>query len=226
MTKHLLTSAVFAGLTAGLIAAVLQYFLVVPVLMEGELYETGARIHFSLTGLPESEAGSSMIWADPMRHLGTFAMDLITFTGFALILVAGFAIASRFGHQITQTSGLIWGFAGFAAVHLAPAMGLPPELPGTIAAELAPRQLWWIGCVIFTAAGIASLGYGRGPMWPVVGVALILAPHIMGAPRLDTYFGLGPAELGSLFAARSLGVAAVAWAVMGAVAGRVWSAAA
>jgi predicted cobalt transporter CbtA len=204
MTKHLLTSAVFAGLAAGLIAAVLQYFLVVPVLMEGELYESGARIHFSLTGLPQSEAGSPIIWADPMRHLGTFAMDLITFTG----------------------SGLIWGFAGFAAVHLAPAMGLPPELPGTIAAELAPRQLWWIGCVIFTAAGIASLGYGRGPMWPVVGVALIVAPHIVGAPRLDTYFGLGPAELGSLFAARSLGVAAVAWAVMGAVAGRVWSAAA
>ncbi len=92
--------------------------MVVHVRVEGELDEAGARIHFSLTGLPESEAGSPIIWADPMRHLGTFAMDLITFTGFALILVAGFAIASRFGHQITQTSGLIWGFAGFAAVHL------------------------------------------------------------------------------------------------------------
>ena len=39
MTKNLLTSAVLAGVAAGLIAALLQLTFVIPHLMEGELYE-------------------------------------------------------------------------------------------------------------------------------------------------------------------------------------------
>ncbi len=223
MTKHLLASALFAGLCAGVVATVLQFFFVLPVLLEGELFETGARVHFSATGSPQSEAGFPTIWTEPMRHLGTFGFNIITYCGFAMFMVAGFALARRAGHRVDARAGLLWGLAGFAAVHLAPAIGLPPELPGTIASEVDVRQIWWTGCVAATIAGLALLGYGKAWWVWLAGVALILAPHVIGAPRLDTYFGVGPAELGAMFAARSLAVAAVVWAVLGAVAGKFWA---
>ena len=223
MTKHLLTSALFAGLCAGVVATVFQFFFVLPVLLEGELFETGARVHFSASGSPQSEAGFPTIWTEPMRHLGTLGFNLITWCGFAMLMVAGFAIADKMGHRIDARAGLLWGLSGFAALHLAAAVGLPPELPGTIASEVDARQIWWIGCVAATLAGLALMGYGKSWVVWVVGAAAILAPHVVGAPRLDTYFDVGPPELGAMFAARSLAVAAVVWAVMGAVADKFWA---
>lgn len=44
----------------------------------------------------------------------------------------------------TRTQGLLWGLAGCATFVLAPTLGLPPELPGTAAADLTLRQTWWI----------------------------------------------------------------------------------
>ena len=47
MVKNLFVSAICAGIAAGLLASVLQFTFVIPVLLEGELYETGARVHFT-----------------------------------------------------------------------------------------------------------------------------------------------------------------------------------
>ena len=46
MAKNLFVSAICAGIAAGLLASVLQFTFVIPLLLEGELYETGARVHF------------------------------------------------------------------------------------------------------------------------------------------------------------------------------------
>ena len=54
MTRNLLASAVFAGVAAGLLAALVQFVFVIPTLLEGELYETGARVHFAENGTPQS----------------------------------------------------------------------------------------------------------------------------------------------------------------------------
>ena len=64
MTKHLLTSALFAGVVTGLIAALLQFHFVIPLLLEGELYEAGARIHFPINGSPQSPAEAPDLGAD------------------------------------------------------------------------------------------------------------------------------------------------------------------
>ena len=45
---------------------------------------------------------------------------------FALILTACFALSGR---PVTGQTGVLWGLAGFAIVSLAPALGLPPEVP-------------------------------------------------------------------------------------------------
>ena len=55
----------------------------------------------------------------------------------------------------------------------------------------------------------------------IVGVALIVAPHFF-APQPATPESTAPAELAARFAAASLAVQAISWALAGALAGLVW----
>ena len=69
-------------------------------------------------------------WAPADGWQRTFATTLtaaMTGAGFAAVLAAVSLIS---GLPITRQNGMIWGLCGFLAVTLAPAMGLPPELPG------------------------------------------------------------------------------------------------
>ena len=221
MFKVLLTSAVFAGVAVGLVAALLQLWLVTPLLLEGELYESGARVHFAVDGSTQSDAGALSPWNEPARHLMTMGFNMIVFTAFALFIVVGYAISERSGLEVTARSGLIWGLAGFIAVQLAPALGLPPELPGTVAAEVDARQIWWISTVIATALGLGLIAFG--PLLAgLVGAALIALPHIIGAPHLDTYFGVAPPELSAHFVTASLGTSAVLWSLLGLCTATLW----
>lgn len=216
MTKNLLSSAVFAGLIAGLIAALLQFVFVIPLLLEGELYETGARLHFATDGTPSSDRGAPGLGTEWIRHAMTVAFNMVTYTGYGLLLAVAMGVAREHrGTQITPQAGLIWGMAGFVAVQLAPAVGLPPELPGTPAAELAPRQIWWIGTILATTLGLAVLAFGRDLKWHAIGLLAILVPHFIGAPHLDTFWGVAPPELSAEFVTRSLGFAAVGWVTLG-----------
>ena len=145
MVKNLFVSAICAGIVAGLIAALLQFIFVIPVLLEGELFETGARLHFGNDGSPQSDRGVPGLGDDWGRHSMTVAFNIITYTGYGLILAAMISYAALKGSIIPSRQGVIWGLCGFIAVQLAPAIGLPPELPGTLAAEIGPRQMWWLG---------------------------------------------------------------------------------
>lgn len=214
MIKNLFTSALFAGIAAGVFAAALQFYFVIPALLEGELYETGARVHFSATGSPESIRQAPGLGGEWARHLMTVAFNVVTYTGYGLLLAALISFAAMKGIATSTKQGLAWGLAGFVAVQLAPAIGLPPELPGTPAAEVGPRQLWWMVTIVATAAGLGLIAFGRGVM-PWVGAVLILAPQVWGAPHLDTYFGVAPPELSAEFVTLSLGAAAAGWAMLG-----------
>lgn len=162
--------------------------------------------------------------ASPLkRHLLTGLFAILTYAGFGMVVVAGMSAASAYGHKPDLKAGLLWGLAGFAAFQLSPAVGLEPELPGTMAAALESRQIWWVGTVIATLAGAGMLAFGRGlPAW-VAGVGLLAMPHVIGAPELESFSGVAPPELASQFAARSLAVGLAAWLVLGAAAARLWS---
>jgi predicted cobalt transporter CbtA len=54
-------------------------------------------------------------------------------------------------------------------------------------------------------------------------VALLLAPHLIGAPHPETFAGPVPPELAALFATRALGVGLAAWALLGTLAGYFWA---
>jgi len=223
MMKQILTSAVLAGVVTGVLAAILQLALVVPLIMEAELFESGQRVHFAADGSPQSDRGAPSIFEEPLRHIYTIGFSAVTFTAYAFFLVAGFALATRAGHLITARNGIIWGLCGALAVVIAPAVGMPPELPGAIGAEVGPRQIWYLACVMCTAIGVTAIAFGNSAIAALVGAALILAPHVIGAPHLDTYFGVAPAELASEFVARVLGVAAVSWALLGMLAAIIWT---
>ena len=158
-----------------------------------------------------------------VRHAKSVLAFIAVYSGFGLMLVAGYAMANQFGHRVSLRDGLLWGLAGFVAVQLAPAMGLEPELPGTLSVGLDVRQLWWVGTAVATAGGLGLLAYGRGQLAWAAGAVLIALPHIIGAPEIEGFHGVVPPELASRFAARSLGVGLAAWVVLGGVLARFWT---
>lgn len=221
MFRSLVVSAAGAGLLAGIVAALLQFWLLVPVLGSAELYESGARAHFGTAATPEGHAHAA-VEGGIARYLGTLIATTAAYLGFGLLLVAGFALAEKAGlARVTARTGLLWGLAGFAATQLFPALGLPPELPGSAAAALGERQVWWMMTAAMSVAGLALLAWVQGPgRW--TGVALIALPHIVAAPHPEAFAGVAPPEMAALFAARALGVGAIAWALLGGTAGWFW----
>lgn len=212
MLSKLLTSALFAGAATGLIAGLLQLVFVQPVLLHAELYEAGDLVHFGATAVT---AHPDMPGFDPVRDLLSIVFTMLTYTGYAMMLVALMLLAEERGADVTARTGIIWGIAGFVAAHLAPGFSLAPELPGSAAADVGARQIWWFATV--GAAGVAMwlIAFGRNlAMWGVA-VILLAAPHVVGAPEPDTFTGPVPTEIASLFAARAFGVGLAAWVLLG-----------
>lgn len=221
MFGRILTSALFAGAAAGLIAAVLQLLFVQPVLLHAELYESGELVHFgaeAVSAHPELPG----IFAEPMRDLLSILFTMLTYTGYAIILVALMSVAEKQGHEITARTGVLWGLAGFIAFHFAPGLTLAPEVPGVAAAEVGARQIWWTATV--AAAGIAMwlIAFGKGWTFYVAAAVLLMAPHLIGAPEPESFAGPVPTEIGALFAARAFGVGMAAWVLVGTFAGHFW----
>ena len=154
------------------------------------------------------------------RSLTTLLANILMGFGFALILTACYAIR---GKQVDGQNGVLWGLSGFGIVSLAPALGLPPELPGTLSAELSIRQGWWFLCVAATALGLWGMVYRSGPIWLGLGILLIALPHIIGAPQPPKLGTNLPAEIAAHFVAASLCTAAIFWCALGWLSGTFWS---
>ncbi|WP_347311948.1 CbtA family protein [Defluviimonas sp. SAOS-178_SWC] len=237
MIQRMLAGGLIAGFAAGLLAALLHFAFIQELILLGEEYETGALVHFAGAGTAGAEVGHDHAAGEaahdhgdggaegsPLgRNVLTVLFTGLTYAGYGLLLIAGFALANQLGQEVGPRDGLLWGIAGYAAFQLAPAMGLPPELPGSVAADITDRQIWYFGTVIATGAALALLAFGRGIVPAVVAGALLAAPHVIGAPHPDGYFGVAPPELAGEFAARALGVGFTAWVVLGWLAGRLWA---
>jgi len=229
MIGRMLTAALVSGLLAGALISVVQEFTTTPIILHAEAYENGGG-EAALMWTDEVSGGQFYLAHDGEEHgeswapengiertLTTTGANLIAGVGFAALLIAGFHIAGR---PVDGRTGLAWGVAGFAAVQLAPALGLPPEVPGSIAADLGDRQLWWFFAAASTGVGIWLLLLVRSLLLHVAGVVLIALPHLVGAPRADGMGGLVPPELAAHFAAAALVTAFIFWAMLGWLAGR------
>lgn len=215
MIARVLLAALAAGLVAGLVATGLQAARITPLILKAEAYEAGP----ATSDVHDEDAA----WAPAEgleRHGYTLMSNVLTGVGFALVLVAAFVLRGR---PVDVRRGLLWGLAGFAVFTLAPALGLPPELPGSAAADLGDRQVWWIATVAATAAGLGAVVFAR--RWPAraAGAFAIALPHVVGAPHPETLGGPAPPELSAAFTVATLATAAAFWAVLGAVAGGVFA---
>lgn len=242
MIQRMLAGAMFAGVAAGLLAALLHFAFLQPVLLLAERYESGEAVHFG-TPAPdathdhaghdhattENASGGHEHAHDPaagdsptVRNMKTIGFTMVLYVAYALMMVAALALAEERGHRPGLAQSLLWGLAGFAMVQAAPALGLAPELPGNLAADLGARQVWYFGTVIATAIGLAILAFRRDPLSLTVALVVLAAPHVIGAPQPDGFAGLAPPEVAAIFASRSLIVGAIAWAFLGAALVRLW----
>ena len=222
MFARILIAAVFAGAASGVVAALLQFMFVHPVLMAAEAFELGAVDDQNGPVVLTVQLLGDLAGFDMMRTALNVLFQMLTYTGFAMILVAGMAQAERVGHVTTPLTGLLWGLAGFITVQLAPGLGLPPDVPGVSTADIGARQLWWgitVGC---TGLALWLIAFARAHMVWVLAIALLLAPHFVGAPPPPRYSDLVPPELAALFVARSLGVGLAGWAILGGLAAYFW----
>lgn len=205
--RSLVFAAALAGMVAGVLVTLVQAVGTTPLIFAAEAYEQAAPVH---------EHGGAEAWApaDGVERTGyTLLANLVTSIGFALLLVAGMALAGR---RVGWREGLLWGLAGFAAFALAPSLGLPPEPPGAAAAGLGARQAWWAMTVAATAGGLALLAFGRAPLVAVAAVALLATPHLIGAPQpSDGAASLAPEALAHRFATVVIVTSLLFWAALG-----------
>lgn len=231
MIGKVFSAALAAGFGAACLALLLQALLTMPLIREAERYEGQApHRHAAAVRLAHAPTGTA---SDAVAKPGqaewqpgeglprlafTGVATLASAVGYALVLLA-LMLAS--GAEPTLPRALAWGLAGFGAVNLAPAVGLPPELPGMGGEGLGARQLWWLGAVLGTGLGLYLLGVVRTPLAVALGLAAMAAPHLIGTPPTGGESAV-PAALAAQFAARSLAIAAVFWAALGLGLGWAW----
>lgn len=239
MFRRLFIAAASAGLLSGLFVTLIHQVTTVPIILEAEVFENAAEepapaaaAPAETTTAPAAEEAHDHDAADGHSHDGeewapqdgfertayTALADLLTGIGFALLLIAGFAVSGR---TIDWRQGLYWGLAGYIVFILSPAIGLPPELPGSAVADLTARQIWWVATALLTAGGLALLFYVRDPkpLWAIVGLALIVLPHVVGAPQPQEHSVVAPEALVHRFIVATLMSSLLFWAVLGALSG-------
>lgn len=227
--RNIVFTAVIAGLLSGLLLTIMQSFSTVPLILQAETYENAEAGHsHSHDAAP---AGDAVVPADHHhdeeawmpadgfeRFIYTAGADMLAGIGFALVLIA---ISEALGGFNGWRGGLMFGLAGFLTVSLAPGLGLPPELPGMPAAELGPRQVWWIATALCTAVGLGLLFYTRSALFAALAVVLLIAPHLIGAPLPPTHETAVPIDLYARFVNAVYATNLVFWAVLGVLAGAV-----
>ena len=221
MLRRILLTALIAGSLAGLFAAALQHVKLIPLIAAAEAYEHAAEHAQTASGDGHHDHAAAA-WQPTTgfeRTAYTIVADLLAGIGFALMLSAGLALARAAGYPIDAGRGLLWGAAGFAVFALAPAAGLPPELPGMEAAALPARQAWWLLTATATAIGLVLMVFTGRPSFRIAGAIVLALPHLIGPPAAPHAGGAVPAELAASFVAASLSAAALFWLLLGGLSG-------
>jgi cobalt transporter subunit CbtA len=220
--RRLFFAALCAGLLAGVFATIAHQIGTVPIILKAELYEEAAQ-HAAAPahshGQQAAPEPAKTEWSPENgfeRTAYTLLADLLTGVAFALLLSAGLALRGR---EIGWREGLFWGLAGFAAFTVAPGLGLPPEIPGTEAAPLLARQMWWLATAAATAGALALLAFARRPVWIVLAAIVIVTPHVFGAPQPADHASAAPAALARQFVVAATVTSFLFWLVLGAAAG-------
>lgn len=244
MKNTIAAPALVAGLLAALLLTLIQTLWVSPLIWQAETFESApaaepvlaaqhdhhasaahdhhdapALDHHATAGHHHGSVAShhyhdESAWQPEdgwQRVAFTGASNLVMAVGYALVLVALF----RWRKPKNIVSGIGWGVAGFAVFFGAPSLGLPPELPGTAAAEITSRQVWWIATALCTAGAIGLVLFRRDWLSRAIALVLLIAPHIYGAPQPTSHDSLAPEALHHQFIVATSVANGVFWLVLG-----------
>lgn len=218
MFRRVATAALIAGLLGGLTLTGVQAIKVLPLLFRAEAYEAGAApVQAAKAEARDHDAG----WTpgEGIERVSlTLLANVLVGIGFGFLISAGALLRGG----IDWREGILWGLGGFAAVHLAPALGLPPEPPGVPVADVYARQLWWFMTAAATAGGLALIVFASRPALKTLGGTLIALPHLVGAPHASyDLTSAVPAQLAAAFVTATLVANLLFWITIGGVSGYV-----
>jgi len=229
MIVRLLLAALAAGLIAGMAMTPAQYVKTIPLIMQAEAYENGDVGHdhgdADVAAQPAHDHGED----DSMLGFGrlgdTILANLVAGAGFALMLAAAALLTGiefPAGREAVMR-GLLLGAGAWFCVQLAPALSLPPAVPGFPYADLGDRQGWWVMTVFASAFGLWCVA--MRPEWLVkaLGFAVIVAPHLWGSPVPEDLSSEVPAYIASAYAAASLATTLFFWLLLGGLLGHFLS---
>ncbi len=218
-------SALLVGVLSGSLLTAVQFWQVIPIIQSAERFEGGPTVAPVQERADKEQAASSWEPADGIERTGyTLLTNVLTAVGLALVILAAIvtSLGSNDATRLNWRHGLLWGTTGYAVFFLVPALGLPPEIPGAIAAPLKDRQLWWLFAVVCTAAGLGGAMFGKHP-WRWAALGLLVLPFLVGAPHSSTamFAGQPPAvaaelaELARRFIVATAIATAVLWLALG-----------
>ena len=236
MITRILLVAIAAGVIAGAFVTAAQSFKVIPLIYQAETYENktpaGAPAVDQTINQPPAHAHDgtesknhphkqSAEWAPQQgfeRVAYTLLANVLNGVGFGFLLTAAIVFA---GFGISWTTGILWGIGGFLAFSFFPAIGLPPEMPGMVAADIVERQVWWAATVACTLIGLGLLAFGKNLPLKVLGVVIIAIPQVVGAPHINLaeVSSSVPAELAAQYVVATLLTTGLFWLVLGASVG-------
>ncbi|WP_079214709.1 CbtA family protein [Herbaspirillum robiniae] len=236
--RRMASAVVIAGALSGVLLSGVQQLQVEKIILKAEQYEKAGEAaehaHQHEVAASAAAAGAAPVaaaehehehghdgdeWepADGAERTGyTVLANVSMAIGFALMMVAAIAVSGR---QVSWRSGLLWGLAGYVVFFVAPSLGLPPEVPGTLAAPLHARQWWWVMTAGLTAGGLGAIVYARAWPWKLLGVLLLAVPHVIGAPQPEVHGGVAPEELARAFIHATAMANAVFWLALGGLTG-------
>ena len=190
--SRIIYSAILVGFVAGILLTSLQIASLNPIIFAAESYQPdsaetamagGGGGH---SGHSHEHDGGAWVPAHGLeRTTYTLLANILASTGFAammLALMCLFWLPRK--SNISWSQGSLWGLAGFSALFLAPAIGLPPEIPGMTAAGVEHRQIWWALCALSVAIGLGIFAFTPVRI-KALGLLFLVIPYSVGAPQVD-----------------------------------------
>jgi cobalt transporter subunit CbtA len=224
--RSIVFSAALAGVITGAAITGAQMVGTIPLIQKSEVYERKAEAPAAVAPAAAAQpahahdhgaaAHSHEAEWEPaeglQRNAFTTGANILTAIGFALLLAGIFALRGR---AVSWREGLFWGLGGFVVFTAAPGLGLPPELPGMPVADLTLRQTWWIGTACATAAGLGLLVFRKASWAAILGLGLIILPHLIGAPQAPAGHTDVPEALSHSFVVAAVLTSLLFWALLG-----------
>jgi cobalt transporter subunit CbtA len=212
MVFRTISTALVAGLLAGVCLFLIQRASTLPLIHIAETYENPSSAESALDAFAK----------EPLRSLSTLLGDVFVAIGFGLILTGIYAASGKDG----WLQGLLFGLGGFATFHLAPSMLTPPALPGMQVAPLILRQTGWLMMTISAMMGLVLLFYFTG-LARLAGILFF----VIAATVFRFLLPISPATtpshslalLDRVFVMRTLASLLVFWLILGIVSGYLFA---